>query len=59
MSASYSQQEIETSKLWAELYPTLFTAKMLAFLEAHPSEFWKLSIEQTGGFFTVRATLGA
>lgn len=57
MQATYKQRETEYSKKWASENPALFTANALAFIEQHPADFWTFVMEQTKGFFTLRATL--
>lgn len=59
MQATIKQSETEYSKKWAAENTALFTENVLAFIEHHPAEAWAFVMEQTKGFFTLRATLKA
>jgi hypothetical protein len=48
--------ETEYSRLWIEKNPVLFASSFLQFLDDHPMDAWKLSINRTAGFVTIKAT---
>lgn len=54
---NYNQIEIEYSKKWAAENPEIFTESILDFVEQHPGDRYGLTMTQTKGFFTLRATL--